>query len=62
MIAHVLNAVQRETHVSDVDAGEETCDSVVVSSDAFVANVDLKQAVSALNGRFCQRTVAASWC
>ena len=62
MIVHVLNAVQTETHVSDVDAGKETRDGVAATSDAFVANVDLKQAVSALNGRFCQRTVAASWC
>ena len=62
MIAHVLNAVQRETHVSDVDAGKETRDGVAAASDAFEANVDLKQAVSALNGPFCQRTVAACWC
>ena len=62
MIAHVLNAVQRETHVSDVDAGKETRDGVVAACDAFEANVDLKQAVGALNERFCQRTVAACWC
>ena len=47
MIVHVLNAVQTETHVSDVDAGKETRDGVAAAGDAFVANVDLKQAVGA---------------